>query len=251
MRHGFSLVELSIVLVILGLLTGGILAGQSLIRAAELRSVTKDFERYQTAHLAFRDRYLGLAGDITNATSFWGQAASSATCGATIGTGTQTCNGNGDGQIAAVPAANSHEAYRAWQQLANAGLIEGSFSGVRNASPFNIIGTNIPASRISSMGFALYYGGKVTNANWFAGEYQHHLSFGPVGTQYHMDKGLYGEEVWSIDTKLDDGMPGTGIIVTFNSNTEPECVSSTTPSSATYILSDRSGLCAALRRNMF
>ena len=49
MRQGFSLVELSIVLVILGLLTGGILAGQSLIRAAELRAVTTEYQRYTAA----------------------------------------------------------------------------------------------------------------------------------------------------------------------------------------------------------
>ncbi len=46
MRHGFSLVELSIVLVILGLLTGGILTGQNLIHAAELRSVTTEFSAF-------------------------------------------------------------------------------------------------------------------------------------------------------------------------------------------------------------
>lgn len=46
MRHGFSLVELSIVLVILGLLVGGVLTGQSLIRAAELRSVSTEFQKY-------------------------------------------------------------------------------------------------------------------------------------------------------------------------------------------------------------
>ncbi|PZU43073.1 MAG: prepilin-type cleavage/methylation domain-containing protein, partial [Sphingomonas sp.] len=65
--HGFSLVELSIVLVILGLLTGGILGGQSLIRAAEIRSIGVDFNRFSTATYTFRDKYMGLPGDITNA----------------------------------------------------------------------------------------------------------------------------------------------------------------------------------------
>ena len=72
--RAFSLVELSIVLVILGLLVGGILAGQSLIHAAELRAVSSEYQRYRTAIYAFRDKYLGLPGDITTATNFWGAA---------------------------------------------------------------------------------------------------------------------------------------------------------------------------------
>jgi prepilin-type N-terminal cleavage/methylation domain-containing protein len=53
----FSLVELSIVLVILGLLVGGVLSGQSLIRAAALRSVTNDYSRYSAAVNTFKDKY--------------------------------------------------------------------------------------------------------------------------------------------------------------------------------------------------
>ncbi len=56
--NAFSLVELSIVLVILGLLVGGVLSGQSLIRAAELRSITEDYARYVTATHTFKDKYL-------------------------------------------------------------------------------------------------------------------------------------------------------------------------------------------------
>ena len=72
MKKAFSLVELSIVLVILGLLVGGILTGQSLIRAAELRSVTTEFSQYQTAVMTFRDKYFAIPGDMKNARDFWG-----------------------------------------------------------------------------------------------------------------------------------------------------------------------------------
>ncbi|MFN7611184.1 MAG: type II secretion system protein, partial [bacterium] len=61
-RAGFSLIELAIVLVILGLLVGGIMSGQSLIRAAELRSVTSDLSRYESAVYTFRDKYSDLPG---------------------------------------------------------------------------------------------------------------------------------------------------------------------------------------------
>jgi prepilin-type N-terminal cleavage/methylation domain-containing protein len=74
MRHGLSMVELSIVLFIFGLLTGSILDGQSLIKAAEPRSLRTDISLYQSALFAFRDKYMALPGDMTNATSFWGTA---------------------------------------------------------------------------------------------------------------------------------------------------------------------------------
>ena len=72
MKNGFSLVELSIVLVILGLLTGGILGGQALIRAAELRAATTESQRYLAAINSFRDKYFALPGDMAIATRFWG-----------------------------------------------------------------------------------------------------------------------------------------------------------------------------------
>lgn len=100
-QQGFSLVELSIVLVILGLLVGGVLGGQALIRASELRSVMAGRDTLVSAITIFKNKYNSFPGDLTNATAIWGAAhATPATCITTVGSGTQTCNGNGDGKIA-------------------------------------------------------------------------------------------------------------------------------------------------------
>ena len=72
MQKAFSLVELSIALVILDLLVGRVLSGQSPIHAAELRAVTQEEQKFLAATHTFRDQYLSLPGDMTNATAFWG-----------------------------------------------------------------------------------------------------------------------------------------------------------------------------------
>ena len=69
---GFTLVELSIVLVILGLLVGGVLTGQSLIHAAELRAVTTEHDKFVTAINTFRDKYMALPRRMSNAVRYWG-----------------------------------------------------------------------------------------------------------------------------------------------------------------------------------
>lgn len=125
----FSLVELSIVLVILGLLTGGILAGQSLIRASEIRSVSADLQRLHSAVYSFRDKYMAFPGDMPNATRFWGVRAgtgSDLTCHQTIGSTTGTCNGDGDGRIEFITgdSAMFGERFLAMQHLARAGLMK-------------------------------------------------------------------------------------------------------------------------------
>lgn len=63
-NRAFSLVELSIVLVILGLLTGGILTGQSLIESATMRRQLADIATLQSATLSFRDKYMAIPGDM-------------------------------------------------------------------------------------------------------------------------------------------------------------------------------------------
>jgi prepilin-type N-terminal cleavage/methylation domain-containing protein len=210
---GFSLVELSIVLVILGLLTGGILGGQSLIRAAQLRSVSNDYQRYIAAVSTFKDKYFSIPGDMRNATSFWGdQATGTGACAdASIADGAPgTCNGDADGFVEI-----NNEMFRFWQHLANAALIEGSYTGINGSgsSQHHIAGQNAPASRIS-------------NAGWFTHERQtasqlHGLTsmgntFGlgaPYPNSTFYNPILKPEEVWNIDTKMDDGLPISGKVI--------------------------------------
>ena len=89
--HGFSLVELSIVLVIVGLLTGGILMGQNLIRNAEIQGVMKELAKYSDAVIAFRDQYDALPGDLPDAGNYWGLVNTThVTCETTASDGTLT-----------------------------------------------------------------------------------------------------------------------------------------------------------------
>ena len=63
-RAGFSLVELAIVLVIIGLIVGGVLKGQDLIQSARLNSVQTDLNKIRTASATFQDKYVALPGDL-------------------------------------------------------------------------------------------------------------------------------------------------------------------------------------------
>lgn len=222
MRSGFSLVELSIVLVILGLLTGGILGGQALIRAAELRAVSTEVQRYITATQTFRDKYFALPGDMTNATAFWGKDTTN--CNAQPGNaGTPgTCNGDGNGQLQPAAAAGlTGEINQYWKQLALAGLIEGTYSGLAGASGHRdaVLGTNSPRSKLGRAGYSIEWGGTITgNANpvLYDGTYNNYYIFG--GQQVSVPPEapvIKPEEAWNIDTKMDDGRARTGNVKPF------------------------------------
>jgi prepilin-type N-terminal cleavage/methylation domain-containing protein len=107
MRHkqsGFTLVEIAIVLVIIGLLLGGILKGQELVANARVRNVADQQNSIKAAYYAFQDRYRALPGDYRQANQNIPNVASSA-------------NGNGDAQI------TGSERVWAWHHLTNAGFI--------------------------------------------------------------------------------------------------------------------------------
>jgi len=109
-NQAFTLIELSIVLVVIGLLVGGVMAGQSLIKQALLRNLQTDVQKFKTAVMTFRDKYNCLPGDCANATTFWSNAT----------------NGNGNGFIQ-----ENCEIYGMWQMLGSgfSGLVPGAYNG--------------------------------------------------------------------------------------------------------------------------
>src|SRR5450759_70145 len=70
-QAGFTLVEIAIVLVIIGLLLGGILKGQEMITQAKIKNVVNDFNGITAAVNSYRDRYRALPGDDLNAGPRW------------------------------------------------------------------------------------------------------------------------------------------------------------------------------------
>lgn len=262
MQRGFSLVELSIVLVILGLLTGGILAGQSLIRAAEIRTIATGFDKYTAAVNTFRDKYMGIPGDITNAVKFWGAQTGSladgydAACGAldhtTPSTTTATCNGNGDGRVGS-GATGSYERFRSPQQLANAGLIEGSYTGVNGAGGVNQVvpGQNGVAGRITNTAYIMVdYGSWTGNhVNYYNGDYINSMLYGGATAGSPTDPALKPEEAWNLDTKMDDGRPGLGVIRSFPSShaSGVNCASTAIATTAEYRLDQPAVGCVVFR----
>ena len=252
-NNAFTLVELSIVLVILGLLAGGILAGKSLIRSAETRSVIADIDKYKTSIQAFRDKYLAIPGDMTNATSFWGaKNADLATCLTSPVDGTKTCNGNGDGTYNYVAILHQIEMFLAWQHLANAGLVEGTYSGLPGPAGEGdaVIGVNIPESHMQGGGYTLNYVTSYSgHASWFDGSLNGNvITFGAdvASNQFQANSAiLTPQEAWNIDVKTDDGNPVTGR--TFapqkkNSSARPNCTTAD-DKTALYNLADPSVWC--------
>jgi len=90
-RVGFTLIELSIVLVIIGLVVGVIVTGKALIQQAEVRAAASQLQKMETAYRTFQTKYGCIIGDCANATDFFG-ATYSAYCA-----GMPNGNANGDG----------------------------------------------------------------------------------------------------------------------------------------------------------
>lgn len=152
-QSGFTLIEIAIVLVIIGLLLGGILKGQELITQGRIRNVANDFQSMTAAINLYQDRYRALPGDDAGAAARWGIAAPTPSSG-TVGDGVVAGDYN--------TATAADESRQFWLHLRRAGLVGGNvednttppnaasgITGVQNGA-FGITGIVICSNNLSA-----------------------------------------------------------------------------------------------------
>jgi prepilin-type N-terminal cleavage/methylation domain-containing protein len=206
-ESGFTLVELAVVMVIIGLLIGGILKGQELIANAQVTATIAQLKGFEAGITTFRDKYGQLPGDMNNG-------------GARLNNCTGNCAGNGgtgDGRIGGLDSvlvahpANS-ENMRAFYHLSAAGLIQGVI--VNGAMRF---GEGVPAAKAGG-GFRIGYdndgGGIGGLANFRPGHFLT-ISNQPTGAIAGGNGILPGSQAGQIDRKLDDGRSRQGSVGAF------------------------------------
>ena len=183
-QQGFTLVEMAIVLVIIGLLLGGILKGQELITSARVRNIADQSSGVQAAYYGFLDRYRQVPGDWS-ATN-----AAQAIPGVTTG-------GNANGRLDGSPVWT--EALALWEHLSKSGFIQGNYVG-GTAAP-NQDDTNI-APRNAFNGFLMLFQSSDYSDPGTAS----------VKLNLVLGAGIPVNVVSELDRKIDDGLPETGVI---------------------------------------
>ena len=143
-----------------------------------------------------------------------------------------------------------------WQHLANAGLIEGSYTGIAGSAGIahHIAGENTPRSKFSNGCWGVTWWGPISSSpSAYDGNYTHILALGKqsASTFCGVDAGseiLVAEEAWNIDTKLDDGRPGTGTVISYKDSFKGNCTTGDNGSTAEYDLTNSNVGCTLILR---
>ncbi len=198
---GFSLLELAISLVVLGLIVGAILFGQSLVHTSALQQAATEVQEYQAKILQFEQRFLSLPGDMPDASNYFGGV-----------------NGNGDRRIAHANGADAEE-FIGWQHLQLAGYLDQQFSGGLVSLAHSLgsaAGSTVPPSQLSG-GYRLFFYNDAGPNMFYTGlaiTNEHLLAFANLNSVGYLEAPvLNGDDALALESKLDDGTPDGGNIL--------------------------------------
>lgn len=209
-KTGFSLVELAIVLVIIGLIISSVLVGQDIIKAAELRSITSQFNDLRTGYQTFATRYQNkIPGDIASPETYGLESDT----GCVDASSTDVANGNGLVEDADTSdgLANTFDGEIPcfWKHLSETNLIAGTYDGYENttaaATLNDVVDENMPRVKSRAAGWGV-----------FSALARNYLVAGVIGAQaddaYDTQATFAPRDAADIDSKIDDGKPYTGSV---------------------------------------
>jgi prepilin-type N-terminal cleavage/methylation domain-containing protein len=199
---GFTLVELSIVLIVIGFVISGVSYGLSLIKSASLNSVISEQRNFQIAIKNFYYRFNALPGDFTQAGSYW------PSCDATPA----NCNGNGDGAVYGDTSSTMNsEAGRFWQHLSLSTMLAESYTIALSGGAV-IPGVSAPRTAYKSLnGYSPFYS---VNSQYGANYFFLSGRNPGVSSPFYSDMDIMSpNDCFLIDSKIDNGKPNTGLVV--------------------------------------
>jgi len=184
-QSGFTLVEIAIVLVIIGLLLGGVLKGQSMIDSAKVKSLANEMKAVQTAYNAYQDKYRAIPGDDAAAITHLGATVNGITI---INPTTNAGNGLIDtvNWTGAATPVNTNKSSLFWMHTRGAGLMTGN---VANGQANNAVGGLLGISNTSAITAATL-----------------------TGTKFVCSGAIDNTLAAQLDIMLDDGAPNTGSV---------------------------------------
>ena len=183
-QQGFTLIEIAIVLVIIGLLLGGVLKGQELIQNARVRNIITQQDGIKAAFFGFQDRYRGIPGDYLPSSA-----------NANIPGANPSCGGDGNSLID-----TPTESICVWYQLSKAGFITGNYSGIGTSAD----ATNSPTNAFGGI-MQLIFDNIYADGTTLGGG-------NPIPSVHNLKTGtnIPATILAEVDRKIDDGIPNTG-----------------------------------------